>query len=286
MSPEPLRREPGPRDWSPATGFGDAPPPPRTPRPFAWAGPEPPSRGRTPTSTTASDRRAPWIALLAALLVLAGAFFPQRGALGLVGSIALGIIIVVGAVQARRLYYAGRTRFIAPSTAALLLASIATTSLGLSLASVLTDVPLPHLAVATEMIRDQRTASAVQPPAAIQPTPALPAAPSGEAPVEPLLSVTFESAADEQRHLIQELGTVQFLIAEHYPTAPPASVYVSPTGYTHATPEGAIMMAAPAGVEGWYTVLPDQSGYVIELAGTQFGSRATFDSRSGQITLN
>lgn len=287
MSPEPLRREPGPRDWSPTTGFS-SPPPPTCPPPAArWQWAEPNRSGARPFSS-ASDRRAPWVALLASFLILFIAFVPQRGPLGLVGSIALGLVVTVGAFQARKLYRLGRTRFVAPSTAAVMLSTIATGSLVIALISGLMSTPLPHLAVATELAQSRSWSIPAPPPAAF--SPALPAAPAAPveltAPtVEPLLSVTFASAADEQRHLIQELGTVQYLIATHHPGAPPESIQVSPTGFTHATPEGAIMMAKPTGIDGWYMVLPNDAGYVMQLTGTQYGTRATFDSTTGQITL-
>lgn len=286
MSPEPLRREPGPRDWSPTTGFSSPPPPTCPPPAVRWQWAEPNRSGARPFSS-ASDRRAPWVALLASFLILFIAFVPQRGPLGLVGSIALGLVIAVGAFQARKLYRLGRTRYVAPSTAAVMLSTIATGSLVVALISGLTSTPLPHLAVATELAQSRPWNIPAAPPAALSPAlPVAPAAPLEPAvpAIEPLLSVSFASAADEQRHLIQELGTVQFLIAENYPDVPPESIYISPTGYTHATPEGAIMMGKPAGIEGWYTVLPG-GGFVIELAGTQFGTSAIFESESGQITL-
>lgn len=93
----------------------------------------------------------------------------------------------------------------------------------------------------------------------------------------------FASAEEERMSLIQNLGTVHFVLNQIAPGTKPASLSLATSGGTLSTPDGQALTVLPEGTSVNYTTSSDASSYVITLKGATFGTMVQLDSAIGQI---
>jgi hypothetical protein len=95
--------------------------------------------------------------------------------------------------------------------------------------------------------------------------------------------LVFTSAAEERAALIQNLGTIHFVLNQIAPATKPASLLLATPGGTLSTPEGHALTILPEGTVVNYGASADASTYVITLTGATFGTAVQLDSAVGQI---
>jgi len=294
VSPEPLRHEPGPRDWSPSGGYqyeSSTTRPTPASRTLTRPSNRPPRTGRSLDLGTT--------ALIIGILSfgVAAFYFPETPMSGTIVYSAVGLLAVLAGIQSRRAWKRGIARRRWPAWWGIALGLIALASTAAALSNQTNGTTLPSLPDATSAIVAAITAPSGQPavepaaePITQPPTPADGAAqvpattpqPISEPPVVVTATPTFSTADDEYLYLAQSVGTTVFLIGQRYGDGAPEALYVSDTGYTYLAPDGSVMVGADSGVRPGFALTGD-GGYTLSLTGTQFGTTAYYDSRVGQI---
>jgi hypothetical protein len=93
----------------------------------------------------------------------------------------------------------------------------------------------------------------------------------------------FASAEEERRSLIQNLGTVNFVLNQIAPGTKPASLSLATPGGTLSTPDGQALAILPEGTTVNYARTSDGFSYVITLKGAAFDTIVQFDSAIGYV---
>jgi hypothetical protein len=95
------------------------------------------------------------------------------------------------------------------------------------------------------------------------------------------------TAAAERNALTQSVGTLSFVMRQHFGAGPFPSALVVDTGSTPAIRlvDGTGLASLPPGAQAAYSVAPDGSAWAATVRGGQFGTTAHFDSRVGTVEV-
>jgi hypothetical protein len=276
-----------------------------------WTGSAP--RGRTRPAAYA------WLAMLLGLLSLAGALAaPQQHGVqtGFIAS-SVGITAIVVGCHAVRVARWGSATVRAFGRGGALLGAVGTALMAyavLAFALTSTGVVLPALslpldrpAIGTVTPRSPVGAAAApaQPRAgtvgSAAPAPAADAArdqddtaatapaADGASAAAPAAAVppAITSAAAERSAVTQSVGTLSFVMRQHFGAGPFPSALVVDTGSTPAIRlvDGTGLTSLPSGAQVAYSVAPDGSAWSVTVRGGQFGTTAHFDSNVGTVEV-
>lgn len=252
-------RQAGPRDWSPPEYDDHRPASVRTTRTYA------PRRKRNWPG---------WLSLALGLLAFGLAVFPITDAGVRQGFVAstVGISAISYGAFALALQRRGdATGRLAPIVG-ILLGAFGTILMGFSVANYYLD---GGTSAAPSVIQVLGTEFTTQPEVEVAPT---------EATIEPApVPAGYASSDEERMALIQNLGTIHFVLNQVAPGSKPASLTLATPGGTLSTPDGHTLTTLPAGTAVTYGISADASSYVITLQGAAFGTAVQFDSALGQI---
>jgi hypothetical protein len=95
------------------------------------------------------------------------------------------------------------------------------------------------------------------------------------------------TAAAERNALTQSVGTLSFVMRQHFGAGPFPSALVVDTGSTPAIRlvDGTGLASLPPGAQVAYSVAPDGSAWSVTVRGGQFGTTAHFDSNVGTVEV-
>lgn len=264
MAPEPIRPEPGPRDWTPD---GSSTPtwtstPERRPRRTATLGSEPGWVG--PAGAT----------FFGMLAVATAAFTAPRAdgsstvILSTVGLLAIG----AGIATRPRAAIGARGRRVLGSIG-IALGALALVSTGFTVLNSTFSTSLPTLHDATRALWPESVIAA----------PAVPAAPSNaeRSLTEP---VSILSVADERAYLTKVITLASELIDEVGIDPPAPPLQYSDESYPYVSDEGGVVIGSAQLFGFTYEAAPG-SGYIITIQGETFGSVVQYDSRGGFILV-
>lgn len=264
MSYQPLRHEPGPRDWTPA---------PESPAPIK-------RRAASPGPSLGVGA----LVLGVISVAVSAIYIPASDQAGTIILSALGLFAILLGVQAARAQRFGTRlpRRLGQWGAVLGCISLASTAallangwLGLSIPA-LPDLTRALVSPAAESPIDQPGVSAAQGPSSdADSIAANPADITIPTPV-------FESADAEFEYLAQSLGTTVFLIEQAFDGGTPDELFMSTTGYSYVSSKGDVMVVADDAITPAFGV-HTAGGYTLSLTGTRFGTTAIYDSRVGTI---
>ncbi len=282
MRPEPIRREPGPRDWTPGGGYVyDSPAPTRVAAATGVA-----SRGvrakRPRRTRPLVSRDHGFAALIVGVVAIATAAISWPAGDGgytvLLSSI--GLIAVALGVSTLRAWRVGLARRRGMARTGIALGGVALASSAIILANGWFGLTLPALPDVTRAIvasaTEASTASTNQD--ALVSDAAVIGAPNAavvEAPV-------FADADSEFRRLSMELGTLVFVINNFSAGGAPDVLYAVGSGHAHVAPDGRVLAPDNEWVTTGYARGADGS-YVITMTGAQHGSVAYYHSGVGVI---
>lgn len=285
MSPEPIRREPGPRDWTPSGGYqygsAAATAPSATTGATGLAGRGLRAKRPRRTRSTAS-RDHGFAALIVGVIAFATAAISwpagEGGYTVLLSTI--GLIAVALGVSTLRAWRVGIARRRGMARTGIALGGLALASSAILLANGWFGLTLPALPDVTRAIvasaMEASTASSNQD--AVVSDGAVIGAPNAavvEAPV-------FADAQSEFLRLSMELGTLVYVINNFSAGGAPEVLYAVGSGHAHVAPDGRVLAPDNEWVTTGYARGVDGS-YVITMTGAQHGSVAYYHSGVGVI---
>lgn len=305
MSPEPIRREPGPRDWTPGGGYSDGPASSgtsargaKTPRAAGAASAIGASAGRPRIGRMRRPRRISRVASrdhgIAALLVGLVAFataaisWPAgEGGYSVLLS-TVGLIAVALGVSTFRAWRIGLARHRGMARTGIALGSVSLISSGILLANgwwgltipALPDVTRAAVTSATQWATasGQSEAQSGSPDSVGAPEPGVIGAPDPAVTAPPV----FATADEEFARLATELGTLVFLIGQASPDAAPDALYVQPSGSASMDTDGSILAPNNEWVTTGYARGANGT-HLVTMTGAQHGTIAYYDSTVGVI---
>lgn len=282
MSPEPIRREPGPRDWTPGGGYVyDSPA-----TTGAAAATRVGSRGvrvKRPRRTRPLVSRDHGFAALivgVVAVVTAAISWPAGDGGYTVLLSTIGLIAVALGISTLRAWRVGLARRRGMARTGIALGGTALASSAIILANGWFGLTLPALPDVTRAIvasaMEASTASGDQD--AVVSDGAVIGAPNVaivEAPV-------FADADSEFVRLSMELGTLAYVIDNFSAGGAPDVLYAVGSGHAHVAPDGRVLAPDNEWVTTGYA-RGDDGSYVITMTGAQHGSVAYYHSGVGVI---
>jgi len=286
VSPEPIRREPGPRDWTPGGGYsyggtetsaGSVAPRATVAAPGKRAGR--PRGGRRGGAFASRDHG--FAALIVGLIafVTAAISWPagEGGYTVLLSTI--GLIAVALGVATLRAWRVGLARRRGMARTGLALGVVSLVSSGVILANGWFGLAIPALPEVTRAV----VSSAMQWGTASPSVGAVSDGPAviGEPNVDVAATPVFATADSEFATISRELGTLVYVI-NNVANGAPDVLWVTPTGSAHLSSDGRAFAPDNEWVTTGYA-RGDDGSYIITMTGRQHASVAYFHSLTGVI---
>lgn len=282
MSPEPIRREPGPRDWTPGGGYVYD----NTATTGAAAATGVASRG---VRVKRPRRTRPLVSRdhgFAALIVGAVAFataaisWPAGNGGYTVLLSTIGFIAVALGISTLRAWRVGLARRRGMARTGIALGGVALASSAIILANGWFGLTLPALPDVTRAIVASATGASTA--STEQDAVASDGAVIGAPNVAIVEAPVFADADSEFVRLSMELGTLVYVINNHAAGGVPDVLYAVGSGHAHVSPDGRVLAPDNEWVTTGYARGADGS-YIITMTGAQHGSVAYYHSGVGVI---